>query len=209
MNTRACAERCTLEGWPIKINAFICIDSARSAPQTAPRCYVNARGDEDKYLYRRVKTRGNPQSDVYQFAITSKPLSLSLSLPPSPLPLFSSPRLALFYPSPTPIRFFPSSCPTTLFKCKSLSPIEAPQNIGVDLSRYACVLFLVNAKQKRYLYRLDGETCLLIHVATLQIPVDRLDRFDRTIPPSVDLVLSSRIVCYSYLSLIDPLRCES
>lgn len=50
MNTRACAERCTLEGSPIKINAFICIDSAIGALDSST-LYVNARRDEDKYLY--------------------------------------------------------------------------------------------------------------------------------------------------------------
>lgn len=103
---RACAERSTLEGWPIKINAFICIDSAIGALDRSTLC-VNARRDEDKYLYWRVKTRGNRnQTSISLRWLGTDPRARCFS--PSPfvptrLHPISRPFISLFHPGVVPL----------------------------------------------------------------------------------------------------------
>lgn len=77
-----------LDAWTIKINAFICIDSAIGVLERCTLC-VNARRDEDKYLYWRVKTRGNRNQTSISLRWLGATGGLDLLSPcPSAAPLF-------------------------------------------------------------------------------------------------------------------------
>lgn len=149
MNTRVVRARSALEGSPIKINAFICIDSTIGALDRSSPC-VNARRDEDKYLYWRVKTRGNRN----QTSISLRWLRTDPSILPSPIYIFLpfSFLAPLFFYRESRAGFPPvlgQSPYSNVNHCHLRGSLEYQCRSFTVVS---CVLFSVDAKQQRYLY---------------------------------------------------------